>query len=433
MGLTKHSGSLTSDRSTAQLSQHENLPGKPVHRFITPSSPLVIGDKEYTQQIEIKNTFTNRTAIDPKRFTDIHKLTLAFPSAFTIKVTYFNRYNKHNTATYASHSPQGVHPIHNEYTQIDQFELKVINGFEFSYDQENNKSDFTGEAVIYPGFIPKIDDFFIMDLKDGHLGLCRISNVVRLSMRQASYHKVDAYLFAYMNDDLWTDIQKSVTNKVIFNREAYFNDTISLLQYDSYTALQKSYELKQDIIDTYFKEYYNPELESITTSTDLYDPYIIQFLHNHVSIQESKKRPFQHVNPLLNYERSFWSVLENKRYKNIIDCFNKYNIVMHDPSSYHVNMNALYKKYYIELSTTGKYDYIFHEGFYKDILSSNSQYDIEHILLDFLINQNLNINQCLNLFSDFKNINNQLKFYFLPIYIYLLNEIINQLLHGKQP
>jgi hypothetical protein len=433
MGLTKHSGSLTPDPSISTLSQQESKLGKNTNRFIIPETKLTIGDKEYTQQIEIANTFTNRTALDPQRYSDIHKLTLAFPSAFTIKVSYFNRYNKHNTSTYPSNTPTGLHPVHTEYTQIDQFELKIINGFEFNYDQENNKSDFTGEAIIYPGFIPKVDDFFIMDVGDGHLGLCRISNVLRLSMRQASYHKVDCYLFSYMNDKLWDDIQQSVTNKVIFNRESYFNDNIVLLQHNSHTALQHSYELKQDIIDNYYKEFYDVELESISNHNRIYDPYLIKFLHNHVSIRESSKRPFQHINPLLNYERSFWSVLENKRYKNLADCYAKYNLVVHDPSSYHVSMNALYKKSYIELSASGRYDYIFPSEFYQDTLAIISEYDIGHILLELLINKRLNINNTLSLLANFKMLNIEHKFYHLPIYIYLLNEVIRRLIRGEQP
>jgi hypothetical protein len=432
MGISTKSGSLTC-HGTSTLSQHEIQIGVNTNKFAIPNEPLIIGDKEYTQQIEVQNTFTNRTALDPKRYTDIHQLTLAYPSAFTLKVTFFNRYSKHNTSTYASSSPQGIHPVHKEYTQIDNYELKVVSGFEFSYDQENNKSDFTGEAIIYPGFVPKIDDFFIMDLGDGHLGLCRISNVVRLSMRQAAYHKVDVYLFAYMNDQLWKDIQASVTNKVVFNKEAYFNDSISLLQHESYNYLNQAIELKQEIINYYFKTFYNRDLETLISDKNIYDPYLVEFIHHTIPLKESHKRPFQHINPLQDYERSLWSVLENKKYRSLKDCYPHYNIAIYDPSSFHVGMNALYQHPYIVLKQKGMNDYIFRSAFYTDTLSVVADYDLSHIFIQFLVNDQFNIKTIMHLVSNFTSMDHKLKFYHLPLYIYLLNEIISKLLKGIQP
>lgn len=272
-----------------------------------------------------------------------------------------------------------------------------------------------------------------MDLKDGNLGLLRINNVVRLSMRQASYHKIECYLFSYMNDELWQNIQKSVTNRVIFNKEAYFNDSIVLLQYDSYTALQQAYETKTDIILNYFKMYYDLTLETIVKKNYQYDPYIVEFLQRHISITESKKRPFQHVHPLPTYEQSIWSVLENKNYKNLSDCLCKVQIEKYRPSAFHVGMNALYDKSYILLSNTGTANYIFSEDFYKNTLTAISDFDIENILIKLLVQNEININSTLNLITDFRNLDDELKFYHLPLYLYLLNNIINRLLKGEQP
>lgn len=304
----------------------------------------------------IQDSFINKTAFNPETYAEEFGLLQRYASGSRIKVTYFlistptGGFQRSDVIDQSNLRSS----MRTSYTQINDLEISMQGGLKSVFDEVTKETKLIGEALLYPGMRPRMGDEFVTPVGDSTFGIFRVTGVERLSYRQGSNHKITFFLNRYGTDTDIEILKQSVTETLWFDTETYLGDATTLLKADSYFYLKTLRQMREILIKFYYNSFYDKSMSSILSPEGIYDPYLVNYLNNKISIKDSIYRPIQLYSSFQNYENSLWSRLgdvTNRRLTNIQSSFNllKYRVTRWD-----VGITSLVNHVMVGLSNPAK-------------------------------------------------------------------------------
>jgi hypothetical protein len=159
--------------------------------------------------------------------------------------------------------------------------MKVQGSFEFSFDQEPAVSKWQGTAFTYSYFNPNVGDYFLYTVEEGILGLFKINDVRRLSIRSATWSQVQFELVKYPveeGDNICASLDESVTDTYYFDTESFLANKGQMMKAGDSGSATELAHLRSSLIDYYYKKFYDHNYHHTFIRPDgVYDPYMLEF------------------------------------------------------------------------------------------------------------------------------------------------------------
>ena len=314
-----------------------------------------------TDERVVANAFINQTSVNQDSYWDTRDQIIGLIEGRILTVTYFSQ--NRPIADTQSHvvdlTSTTKDDVHIAWTQIRNFELRVTNEISFDYEPDSNISKFSGEAIVFPRFSPRIGDLFIYEVTGGRIGQFYVSSVERLSMSQDSYHRIKFTLQSYLTPDERDQLGRQSTIVAYFDKLKYVAGNTALLTTEHYTNKKDLEHIRREIIEDYMERFYSNEYSSFMRKDNVYDPYIVEYWHKKISIMDTvgKVRPVQLLVGLDNYKKTLWAVLTNNPIKNLNNVEKATSIKTFNSSFWGANITALLGCEYIAVSgETNTYD-----------------------------------------------------------------------------
>jgi len=459
MALVKRSGSLN----------HVSLQGSSGFETtkILPADILNATDKDVTHLRHIKDTFTTKTAMNPNIYQEEFRMLAAYPSSSKVRVTYFyqNKSEIDTRTTIADLS--GMEDIvHSDLIEIRELELSLTSPIEQELNDEDNSVTLSLEGVFYPGFIPHIGDIFFFDVGNSKVAIFTINNVTPTTYRQGSYHRFNANSNVFLTDEIYDDLVSRTNGQILyFDKRKYLEDgELSLLNSTSFYNLKDLTYLRKELIHYYMNKYYSEVHNSVMRYDNVYDPYLVQYLKKKLSLRDYPRRPEQLLTSLIDYHKSFWWLLTDSVDKsNFSDISTVSSTKYYNAQALHPDTNAIINRNYIVLSDTSTSNssntyslrnrtsstsntsyasnrrwidcplctdsessvspnYIFGSSFFDGDFSSMT--DEESLIYKYMKGMEFDINSAIKLLQSFRNLSEENQFYFIPIYIDIVDDLI---------
>lgn len=322
----------------------------------TASQTVVTMQTALDQQPYIKDTFVNKTAFNPQTYAEEFGMLQRYASGSRIQVTYFLISTptgglQRSDAIDQSNSRSA---LRTSYTQINNFEIVMQGGFKTVFDEVSKETKLTGEALLYPGMLPRMGDEFVTSIGDSSFGIFRITKVERLTYRQGSNHKITFFLNRYASEENISVLRQSVTKECWFDKETYLGDATTLLEADSYRYLKTMRQMRGILIRFYYSTFYDKSMTSIMSPQGTYDPYLVNYLNSKISITESTNRPTQLYPGIQNYDSSLWSRLTDITNRRLTNIQSSFNLVQYRVTRWDVSITALVNRMMISLDNPQK-------------------------------------------------------------------------------
>ena len=177
----------------------------------------------------------------------------------------------------------GNAPIYQQYTLIKRFELSVTSELSHSDEAEAGEFTTTGEATIYPAFVPNVGDMFLADIGDGRVGVFTLTTKTRLSIYKEACYTVEYQLVDYATETRLQDLANKVVNTYYYHREGVIGGGSAVITDKEYNRILSLKDCWQALKAAYWDEFYNVRLNSFTLYEDMkiiYDHYVVDFLSN---------------------------------------------------------------------------------------------------------------------------------------------------------
>lgn len=355
--------------------------------LIRTDSPETI-EKEYTKELvnSTRDILTTRTSISPDKYPDIFTGLIKYSEGSSISVTYFRRYGGYLNKQSEDYSFSLLKSdVSLSYDKIYNLPIILKDPLETSFDAETGETTIEGTGYLYPRTDPRIGDIFLYTLQDNSIGLFIINNIERLSISSNTKFEISFHLYSFTTQEILDKLETNVREIYYFDKAKYMEDDVILLKQDDYQTLVKIKKLERQLPTQYILEYYNKasytllyKNEAAIPETTIYDPYIIEFLHNTIDVtdsQKSVKQLFGHKVDY-NYEASIWNAI-SRRNINLLRYF--YNaIAIVKPTIYDAHVTSGTELCHVEIGTeeipvvrefgTDITPYIFKEEFYTLVL-----------------------------------------------------------------
>lgn len=379
----------------------------------------------------IEDTFLTRTSLNVERFDKVYGTLLAYPEGTPVVVTYYHQHhsqrNIRSTPGDISHMENSVHK---SITKISQFEFRITEGMQHTFEKDDGFTTITGTGVTYSGFVPYVGDMFLYNMGDGKIGIFKINDVDRLSHRHASFFKIDFEITQYLTKELLEKLDEGVTDVVVFDRHKYLNEGFVFLNHESYNTLKHLEDVRLSLCKYYSSRFFYKPAESYLRYDGLYDPYLVKFLLMLLSIKDTKKRPLQLWQRMQNYDNTIWYWLKNPNDKPITEYGSVAFYEKHIATLYDTDKNYLMNNIYLAIGNPppdtvdpDMYEqYVFSSDFYKDATSLTM---FEQMVKDFVLYKNIDPVKVLDHVSGYSKLEDYCKFYHIPIYILLVDGAIN--------
>lgn len=258
----------------------------------------------------VKDVTVNRNAYVAEDYPRTSTLLTGYVEGATLTVTYYQSLTGGQGRQSITDLTALRDNINIPLLKIAQFEMKVPSAFTLAWDGEAAESTVTGDAVVYPGFAPKIGDVFIYTLSSGQVGAFVVGAVEPLSYYNERLHRVSFHMRSVATAELVQLLEDRVKKRVVFDKQLFLSGNRTLLTEDSYALNRTLLQMRRVLAQYYYREFYSVELDSVLRPDGIYDPYLVQFLNELVSYNDVRRRARQ-LYPLVDqtYRHSLWARL----------------------------------------------------------------------------------------------------------------------------
>jgi len=401
---------------------------------------IVNTDDVLSETSYVKDTFLQRTAIDPETYAGQHKAMQGFAAGHRVIVQFYMRTeNTVGKRTHTTDISTVRNPIHQQHVLIKNLEITLPEAVQHEYEQNSTESQVTGTAIMYPGLVPLKGSVFLMPIGDGQTGFFMVNSVERLSLRQGTNHRIGYHLVDTLTDELRAMLDETVIDTVYFEKGTYLGDGQTLLNSESYVGLKALQNLRRILITYYTTTFYDDVMNTYMPPSGIYDPYLIQFLHSKISLAEANNRPAQlYPNPSA-YHRTIWNRLLEPFTLGLFGVRPDFDIVVLSSSRYDVGITPLINRKLVRLRNRDddipgqdrtislvetKENYVLSKAFYDDDQINMSP--IEKVIHESVFTRKISdietlIKDHLNTFSA---LSDDEQFYMIPLYLHLIDVAI---------
>ena len=348
-----------------------------------------------------------------------------------ITVTFYHALNADTMQrTWQTDFSQSLDNVHYSYLRIKNFQMKLTESMQYSYETSETRSQLIGSAILYPNFCPNQGDLFIYQVDETHLGLFRIYEAPeRMSIKASTVHQIKFILMAFLTPEQLQKLNDCVEDEVIFNLERYLNDAGALLTSGEADTLGLANSALNTLLNYYCSEFYENRIyNTFIESECLYDPYIVEFITRIIPLDKMKGYPTQLVPDPINWKRCFWyKLLDPSTVPDevlISNCFR----VLKEVNYRTVGINALANRCYIAVMNDGKHPY--------PPFRIPNNYDDKTQTLPMQIKLYFDQGKVrpailFDLASKILSSSRRAQFYYIPIIIFLLQKLIGAMENGS--
>ena len=311
-------------------------------------APVVEG-QAMLDEVAVERTFLNNTSFNVDSFQQTKSLIAGYPEGRIIVVTYYSQNSP--VADIQSNivdiKMSTIDDVHLSWTEIRNFEVRISNEFSYDYDEENNVSQTTSTGIVWPGFRPRIGDFFLYKIRNEKIGIFYITNIKRLALGQDTYHQIDFTLQRWLDYGLRDQLHRQTTQVLYFDKEKFIAGNTSLLSTEGFIQKKDLLHLRSEIVQNYMDRFYSNDMSSFVRPDGVYDPYIVEYWNSKVSILDGRKRPLQLFIAMQNYKKTIWSAMTNNPIKDLSNYATSMNQVKMSSTFWGVNITTLLGKPYL--------------------------------------------------------------------------------------
>ena len=307
MGLVTRSGSRDIKKSTPVVPAKEN------NHVLVPDNILDAKDRDVDKLARIEDTFTTRHSVNPVSYPEEFRKLMAYPRGTAVHVTYFFQ-NLPDIDHQSAMSDISVieHHLHKDLTEVRKMEMRFLDQIQNEFREDDNSWSLSVEALVYPGREPHMGDIFLIEVGNNKIIQFQVNNITPTTYRQGSYFRITANSYQFATAQSLETLRNCVTDVYYFDKDKYFDDgRVTLLKHQSYIDLRKLEHLRKSLIETYMNKFYREDFESVAYFDDTYDPYLVEYLKNKISLSDYHRRPEQLDTTLHDYEKSIWYKLAN--------------------------------------------------------------------------------------------------------------------------
>ncbi len=177
----------------------------------------------------------------------------------------------------------GQSAIYQQYSKINNLEIRVTTPLNSSQDNDNALVSVTGSANIYPFITPNVGDIFIASVLEGRQGILRVTNVERRTFDRNSIFAIEYDLVSFVDSDQerFGDLEAKVIRQFFFDKDRLtegLNPTLVATEYREQKDLTTVYTR---LVDYYFKTFYNREFSTLILpgqSVSIYDGFLVDYV-----------------------------------------------------------------------------------------------------------------------------------------------------------
>ena len=319
----------------------------------------------------MQQTFLNNTSVNTDNFKNELSLIAGYPEGSSILVTYYslNAPLKDIRTDLIDILTPAKDRVHVDLTEIRNFELRLSGDFNFSYEEDQNLTTLAGEAIVFAGFVPKIGDLFLYQLRNGKIGVFYVGAARRLAIGQDTYHQITFSLQQFIDADTRDRLHSCVSQEFYFDKTKYLAGNHALLTSKGYSEQKTLQQVRLEIIQNYTDRFYNSEFSSFIRPDNLYDPYVVEYWNKKVAYLDSPVRPIQILPSVQNFKKTIWAALTNYPIKDVRNFAYTWEKAIHRATFWSVNITSLLEDHYIAVGDEKATDVypVPYEGRYADI------------------------------------------------------------------
>ena len=428
-------GKVGSTGSISKTSIKKNTPvapSSPVEEVcdkgivVNPTPQEVLDNETY-----VKNTVAGLNAIDEN--SDYQTILAQYAAGSTITVTWYHHMNIETYArSFETDFSLELDKVHYSFLKIHNFQMKLLQALNFNYDTSIVTSTVTGEAILYPYFIPYQGDLFLYQLEANKIGLFKVSEAPeRLTIKQGTCHKIKFILLAWLTEDLLDKLESCVEDEAYFDLERFLTTEGGLMTTDEQNMFNNVNKWLNLLMSWYCDNFYDkPIYRSFVEDGGAYpakpyDPYLVEFVSRVIPFEKMPGYPTQLVSDPKQWRQSFWFKLLDPDMVPDEILISTAEILIYKVTYRTTRINALANRPYIHLdnrSDNEKIPYPFFE--------IPSEYDNDPTLATVPMQVRLYFDQgkvrpcyliplCKQIFT----MERIYQFYFTPILIFLLKKV----------
>lgn len=210
----------------------------------------------------------------------------------------------------------GKDAVYQQYTQIQQLELKVTSALSADQRETSKSFDVTGSAMVYPPLVPNRGDMFLADVGDGQEGVFSIIQSKRMTYLKESVFEIEYVLVSYSTEEYRDDLAKKTIKQTRFLKDLLDHGEDPVIIEEDYHRLLNAEELQKTLLGHYLGSFYCKKSATLMVpdqNEDTYDPFVVQTFkrlfntHDHALIRKMKSYSVElpdHTPP-----KTFWDAL----------------------------------------------------------------------------------------------------------------------------
>jgi len=362
------------------------------------------------------------------------------------KVTYFHRQVDANTLI-TQYDPNLDLSIQN-FIRVNDFIIHVDSAL-----PNGIPDNLVGSGIIDIDFVPNPNDVFLMKLPDGRIGMFTITSISRINYNEETLYKIEYILYTGFNDledPIYKVLLNSVGEEFYYNEKFRLSDVYPLYTKDEFINRKLYLEYIDDLLKNWNISFITKDtnfyMGYILDTDKVYDPYIERFITSVIGVTN-----LDNTVELLELENNDLTVLDYTletaniksniiKYKDIVSSsilggnpyltgiifsgsFSKVvSVTSIDDSTILIDDSILN----IHFPKVNSKNYIFRDYVYRVINGENinnvtdNLTTFERVYLYMVTNNTVSKEDIRLVYENIYDLPDEEKFYFIPIFIYIL-------------
>lgn len=230
--------------------------------------------------------------------------------------------------------------VHISWTEIRNFEIRLSGEFNYEFQDTEVTSKFTGEGLVLPGFIPRIGDLFLYQVRNQKIGIFTVSNIARLALGQETYHRINFTMEQYLDADMRDRLRRQST-VWYFDKTKFLVGNNAFISTQGWIQQKELKHIRKEVIVNYMDRFYDKEFSSFMRPDGIFDPYVVEYWNKKISISDCRLRPIQLLAAIQSFHKTIWSALTMNPIKNLKNVEKEYSTDTLVSTFWGVNITSL--------------------------------------------------------------------------------------------
>jgi hypothetical protein len=173
--------------------------------------------------------------------------------------------------------------IYQQYTRINNIELRVTTPLNDSYENETGITKVTGSGHLPTCLVPNVGDIFIANVDSGDDAFFRVNLVERKTFNRQSvfYIEYDLTGLTAQHPDQYASMNEKVQRVYFFHKDRLIDNLDALVTPEQHETILTAADYLERNIRYYFKTFFNKGFSTMVLPyqrTTFYDPLIVRFI-----------------------------------------------------------------------------------------------------------------------------------------------------------